>query len=80
VWDNKVRAISGGLTILHPTKGQWVSPDGKLFIERMIPVRIACTSEQMDMISDITASYYQQQAVMFYTVSDNVRIKHYGGK
>jgi hypothetical protein len=28
VWDSKVRAITGGLTILPPTKGQWVSPEG----------------------------------------------------
>lgn len=36
VWDDKVRAISNGLTILPPAKGQWVAPDGELFKERMI--------------------------------------------
>ena len=77
VWDAKVRAISGGLTILTPAKGQWVSPSGELCIERMIPVRIACTEQQMEMISDITAAYYLQDAVLYYRVSDLVRIKHY---
>jgi hypothetical protein len=80
VWDGKVREISGGLTVLHPTKGQWVSPSGELCIERMIPVRIACTEQQIEMISDITASYYQQEAVLYYRVSDKVVIKHYRSK
>ena len=50
VWDGKVRAIAGGLTILQPAKGQWVSPSGELFSERMIPVRVACSEEQIDKI------------------------------
>lgn len=44
VWDEKVRAISNGLTILKSAKGEWVSSSGELFAERMIPVRIAYTS------------------------------------
>lgn len=78
VWDAKVRAITGGLTILAPAKGQWVSPQGQLFSERMIPVRIACTAEQIEKIADMTAAYYDQLAILFYKISDEVRIKHYG--
>ena len=78
VWDAKVRAITGGLTILAPAKGQWVSPQGELFAERMIPVRVACSPEQIEKIADVTAAYYEQKAVLFYQVSNNVRIKHYG--
>lgn len=78
VWDEKVRAVTGGLTILAPAKGQWVSPQGELFAERMIPVRIACNEEQIEKIADMTAKYYEQHAVLFYQVSANVRIKHYG--
>jgi hypothetical protein len=78
VWDAKVRAITGGLTILAPAKGQWLSPQGELFAERMIPVRISCTDEQIEKIADMTAAYYEQHAVLFYQVSANVRIKHYG--
>jgi hypothetical protein len=77
VWDKKVRAISGGLTIISPIKGQWISPAGKLFSERMIPVRIMCNREQIEVIADMTADYYDQQAIMFYRVSDEVVIKHY---
>jgi hypothetical protein len=75
-WDEKVQAISGGLTIHAPSKGKWVSPNGTLFAERMIPVRIACTREQIEKIVDITISYYKQEAVMAYKISDEVIIKH----
>jgi hypothetical protein len=77
VWDSKVRAISGGLTILSPARGQWLSPSGTLFKERMIPVRISCTESQIDKISDLVASHYNQEAVMFYMISDLVKIKLY---
>lgn len=80
VWDNKVRAISGGLTILPVNIGQWVSPEGQLYKERMIPVRIACTQEEMAVIADETAKHYEQLAVMYYLVSEKVVIKHYPHK
>ena len=76
VWDEKVRAIAGGLTILRPAVGQWVSPEGELFKERMIPVRIMCTREQIEEIIDITMSYYDQLAVLAYKVSDECILKH----
>ena len=77
VWDAKVRAITGGLTITPPVKGQWVSIDGELFNERMIPVRIACTETQIDAIADITAKYYNQKAIFYYLISTTVIIKKY---
>ena len=77
VWDEKVRSISSGLTILNPTRGQWIAPNGELFVERMIPVRIACTEAQINEIADMTAKYYDQKAIMFYRVADKVTIKHY---
>jgi hypothetical protein len=78
VWDERVRAISGGLTILHPAKGQWMGPGGALFAERMIPVRIFCSAEQIEEIADMTAQHYGQLAVMYYKLSDTVVIKNYG--
>ena len=77
VWDEQIRAISNGLTILEPAKGQWVSPEGKLFSEKMIPVRIACTEEDIRKIANLTAQYYRQKAVMYYVVSKRVVIQHY---
>jgi len=78
VWDSKVRAIAGGLTILVPTiKGEWVSPDGKIFVDSTIPVRIACTQEQIEKIMDITAKHYDQEAVIAYEISTNVLVRDY---
>lgn len=71
-----MRALTGGLTILRPAIGQWLSPKGELFKERMIPVRIACSRAQIEEIINFTLTYYDQLAVMAYKVSDEVVIKH----
>lgn len=76
VWDQKVREISGGLTILAPAKGQWVSPSRLLFEERMIPVRILATRKEIDQIVDMTVEYYDQEAVLAYKISDEYILKH----
>lgn len=76
VWDAKVREITGGLTILTPVKGQWVSNDGELFSERMIPVRIACSREEIESIIDMTLSYYSQKAVLAYCISERVVLRY----
>lgn len=77
LWDAKVREISGGLTILSAAKGNWISKEGQLYVERMIPVQIACTREQIEEIADLTAKHYQQKAIFFYLVSSEVHIKYY---
>lgn len=76
IWDERVRAITGGLTIMTPAKGQWVSPDGTLYSERMIPVRIAATRPQIEKVIDMTLDYYDQLAIMCYRISDTVIIRH----
>lgn len=76
VWDSKVREISKGLTILTPSKGQWVSPSGDLYVERMIPVRILCTKEDIEKIIDMTMEYYNQLAVLAYKISSDYILKH----
>lgn len=75
--DKKVKEISKGLTILSPSIGYWVSPTGQEFRERMIPVLIACTEEQINLISDFYAKYYSQEAMFFYLVSNEVFIINY---
>jgi hypothetical protein len=80
VWDRKVEAISGGLTILTPVgKGVW-QHEGQSVRERMIPVRVMCTREQIDQIIDLTLEYYDQLAVMAYRVSDEIILKHRAAK
>jgi hypothetical protein len=76
VWDSRVRKISGGLTICPPSKGQWVSPSGLLFRERMIPVRILATRDQIEEIVKMSLVYYDQEAVFAYQVSTNIML-HY---
>mgnify|MGYP001387697254 CR=1 FL=1 len=76
VWDKKIREISGGLTICPVTKGNWVSPSGKLFIERMIPVRILATRTQIEKIIDHTIKYYDQEAILAFKISDEVILKY----
>jgi hypothetical protein len=80
VWDERVRTLTGGLTVLSPARGTWMSPCGRLFRERMIPVRVIATREQMDSIAAMTMDYYRQEAVLFYRVSDHVVMCHRSGQ
>lgn len=76
VWDSKVRNITGGLTIMTPARGQWVHPStGKFFKERMIPVRIIATREEIEKVIDLTLSYYDQLGILCYKISDEVILK-----
>lgn len=76
-WDRKVRSISNGLTVFKPSLGNWIDKEGNLYVERMIPVRISCTRAQIHEISDFSAKFYCQKAIMFYKISDEVIIKEY---
>jgi len=72
-WDEEVQKISGGLTILSPVKGKWMYKDTN-HQERVIPVRIMCNESEMREIVRITMSHYRQKAVMYYVISEEVRI------
>jgi hypothetical protein len=82
-WDAQVIRVTGGLTIMKPTIGYWqdqrgIGPDGDqndVYKDRMIPVRIACTSPQINEIIRRTLIHYpDQEAVMAYVISTDVRI------
>lgn len=76
-WDQYVREIAGGLTINKRARGIWTSPEtGKIFQEKMIPVRIFCTLEKIEEIADFTIKHYKQKAIMFYLISDTIFIKY----
>lgn len=75
IWDEEVIKISGGMTILNPAKGRWVSPTNEMFKERMIPVRIYCEENDIENIIDFTMEYYEQEAVMAYVISSEVILK-----
>lgn len=70
-WDEHVKEIAGGMTLVSPVRGSWVDPEsGHDFTERMIPVRIMCSREQIIEICKETARFYDQLAVMAYLVSE----------
>jgi hypothetical protein len=70
-WDRLVREVSGGLTMLRSATGQWVHM-GEVQEERVIPVRLIATREQMEEIAKFTARYYRQKVIMAYKISDEV--------
>lgn len=70
-WDEFVRKISGGLTILKPAKGQWIF-NNELYEDRVIPVRIACTELQIKEIAYFTKKHYRQISIMYYKISNEV--------
>jgi hypothetical protein len=76
-WDAKVMAISGGMTIMKLVKGVWMSPvNEKTHKELMIPVRIACSEEQIREIGAMTLIHYKQEAVFITLVSEKTLILH----
>lgn len=72
-WDEYVKSLAGGLTILRTAKGEWIdNHDGKLYIDRVIPVRIKCSEKNIKKIIKFTIKHYNQEAVLAYKISDMV--------
>ena len=70
VWDAKVQQITGGMTIHKPSIGKWKDDKTSInYIERMIPVEIACTKQQFAEIMKFTLNFYEQEAVFGYLIS-----------
>ncbi|HTE58141.1 MAG TPA: hypothetical protein VK694_05340 [Verrucomicrobiae bacterium] len=74
VWDEGVRDITGGLTIMRTAKGQWLDAEGNLFAEKVIPVRVACGEAEIRQIMELTIQHYGQLAVMASQISERVII------
>lgn len=75
-WDDYVINVTGGgLTVMRSGKGTWICPKGKRVEESMIPVRILCTTKQINDIASFTKDHYAQEAIMFYKISDECYIK-----
>jgi len=76
VFDSQIRKISEGLTILPPSKGQWISSNQEMLQERMIPVRFTATRAEAEKIIDFALKYYEQNCIMCYRISDLVIMKY----
>lgn len=68
-WDTYVKDLAGGMTLVQPVRGSWVDRDTE-YTERVIPVRIMCTEEQITQICKETARHYDQLAVLASLVSE----------
>ncbi len=73
-WDKVVRATAGGQTIMPTAKGYWLDPEGILYSDRVIPVRIMCDEPAIRQIGELTLSHYGQLAVTAYLISDRAFI------
>lgn len=73
-WDRFVEKITGGLTIMPVSKGIWIDSNRLRYYERMIPVRIMCSENDIIKIAQFTIKHYRQKAVMYYRISTKVRI------
>lgn len=69
-FDNYIKDISGGLTLVSPVRGDWVDPSSNVeYTERMIPVRALCTRHEIVEIAKEAARWYDQIAVLATLVS-----------
>ncbi len=75
-WDEYVKAVAGGITINKTAKGEWISPDGTLFKDTIIPVRIMCTEAEIEKIIEFTIRHYTQEAVLAYEISNHVKLRY----
>lgn len=79
-WDEYVRGVTGGLTIHRAARGQWEDGDGKLYKEIMIPVRIACTEDQIKQIAEFSLDFYKQKAIFVTLVSEKTLVFYADGE
>lgn len=68
IFDKFVHNIVGGSTILRSALGTWVSPEGDLVTERMIPVLIGCEDNQILRILTFAKTHYNQDAIGYVTM------------
>jgi len=73
-WDEFVRQLVGGVTIMKSVKGQWINPHGQLYTDKIIPCEISCTKEQIKKIAKFTKQHYRQEAVAYYKISNKFNL------
>lgn len=67
-FDDFVKGIAGGLTILRSGMGYWVDLSGETYKERMIPVRIICSDQEIEQIGNFALTHYKQKAILYYKI------------
>jgi hypothetical protein len=72
VFDGFVKEKAGGITILRGAKGEWISPEGELYKDKIIPCRICCSFGDIKSIMEFALEHYNQKTIMAYKISDHV--------
>ena len=74
-WDRQVSLVleNKGMTIHSPSKGRWYH-DGEVYKDRVIPVSLIATEDEMKKIAEITLKHYQQIAVLYFKISSETHI------
>lgn len=77
-WDRQVQLITHGMTIGSPSIGKWKNKNDSVeYRDRVIPVMLIATAEEMKKISKITANHYKQIAVMYFKTSSEVVVEYF---
>lgn len=72
-WEDAVINISGGWTIQPLATGAWTDgEEDTVQIERMKPVDIICTDEQIKQIVNLTGHRFRQKVVLAYKISEHI--------
>ena len=72
IFDEFVKQKAQGITVMRGAKGEWISPSGVLFKDRIIPCRICCSIGDIHSIMRFALKHYNQEAIMAYKISDHV--------
>jgi hypothetical protein len=75
-FDDFVKQKASGLTIMKSAKGEWISPDGRLFKDKMIPCRICCSHTNIREIMRFALEHYRQESILAYMISNHVKMLH----
>lgn len=76
-WDRQIQNILSqkGMTIHTPGKGKWTNPkDGTTYVDRVIPVTLIASKDEMEKIAGITLKHYKQLAVLYFKISSETYI------
>lgn len=78
VWDRKVLDITGGLSVYNPIVGIWKSDEsGEVYNERMIPVRIVATRDEVEKVIEETFKHYpDEEAILCYRLSQETIMRY----
>ena len=64
---------TGGLSVLPTVKGFWIDK-GITYADENTPLRVICTGEDIERFAYIAKEHFNQLAILYYKISDDVVI------